>query len=302
VSETRTFAAANPRHIVVASAEPLVVVWVEDDAEVDGSPTERLRLWTAGDAEPRTLVARSALGEPTAACVGETAALVVPVRAERGWACRVVTCRRGRVGQSDAALLAGGEAPGRVTACRHAAGLFVVRELWSGGIVTLRAATVDFTGRDEGVALPVGPLSHARDPALGSASGGPWLVWLEAASPAARYAVKLWRVGGAAPAATVAADRGDRVGPPSVAAIGAADALVAWHTSRRPAGGTDLTRWLEVRLVRGGVSEVPLGRPLNRRWGALGEDQGLEYPLLFPRGPVGAGLVARSAHRHWVTA
>jgi len=54
-----------------------------------------------------------------------------------------------------------------------------------------------------------------------------------------------------------------------------------------------------VRSVVGHRIVAHRGRPLWRRWGALGEDQGLEYPVLAPQSGGRLSLIARSSHRHW---
>lgn len=299
---THLIESRNPRAITLGSGGAPTVLWAADEPGPDGSSREALVLWTAGVDAPAALISDAdAIGAPVAAALGDHAVVACAVR--RGGRDFELVAFRLRGGAPDGELeLARVGQPGRLAACPEGRGVLLCWESWDGIAVGLDGAWIGPGGevsRERARSLLRGAAGLARSPRLAWDGERAWLAWLRSPRRGARWSIALRALGGAAPDVTVARPGAGTIGGLDLAASGPGVLWIAWHTSRRPGRGPDLTRWVEVRALAAHRLHAPAGAPLRRRWGELGEDQGLEFPVLLPGPAGGVTLFARSAHRHW---
>lgn len=304
---THLIESRNPRAITLVPASPPSAVWVTDEPGHDGSSRETLLLGTASGGGPTPLIADAeAIGAPVAAACGDLAFVACAVCRAGGHAEIVAVRLSGSAPAGEIELAGAGRArPGSLAACPEGRGALVCWESWAeDGAVSLDGAWIGPGGevsRDRARSLlrGAGETGLARDPRLAWDGEQAWLAWLRSPRHGAPWEVAVRPLGCAAPDIVVARSGRGSLGGLDLAAAGRGLLWIAWHTSRRPGRGPDLTRWIEVRALAARRVLMPAGAPLRRRWGELGEDQGLEFPVLLPGPASGVTLFARSAHRHW---
>jgi hypothetical protein len=298
----------NPRAITLVPVAPPIAVWVTDpqgDApDARGAGQESLVLWSPGWPEPRALVAGAdAIGAPAAASCPDGAVIACPVCRDGGGArLEIFSVDGGGLTEQIPLDDASSSTPGRVSLCSLGQEVLACWAAWSGGAVSLDAAVIA-PGRGASCARGRGLLRDvpglARSPRLAWDGERPWLAWLRSPRRGAPWEISLRSLDRSAPDLAVARTRRGSLGGLDLAAAGPGVLWIAWHSDRRPGRGRDRSRWIEVRAVTGRRLLSPRGVPLRRRWGDLGEDQGLEFPVLIPMHEGGLVLLARSAHRHW---
>lgn len=295
----------NPRSITALSADPISFVWISDSEELDESsevhPKEVLNHWTADFEKPQTLIDDAkALGAPGCGGHEATSLLAIPVsRDGESYSLEVLCFARDKLGKVMRFDASSSVYLGDVSICRTENGFMICWERWTVSSVEIQMVEIS---RSMEILGPIRRLSLgalARSPRLTWDGAQPWLAWLSSRGKGAPWQVRLMELGRSRQRHRLIEECAFGVGGLELAASSPRRIWIAWHTDRRPARAADLTRWIEVRAVVGHVVKVPSGVPLWCRWGELGEDQGLEYPVFVRQSEGRLSLVARSSHRHW---
>ena len=290
----RTHASTNPRSVVGASGPEPLFAWVAWDGG-----EEQLLVWLPSLPEPVEVVRAQALGRPAACQFRGRAYVACAVDRGMGFEQRIHLLEGSQV-VSARSLSSPNSYPGEIALCQGAAdGVTACWEELTDEGVKIVSSRVDSNLAAEDVTV-VTPLGGAHlSPRLAWDGRRAWLGWLEGrrrGGPWTARVIDLARPN----------SHGYRVGR-SRHGIGglALDASpsgrlwLAWHTDRRPGREPDLTRWVEVVCLDSGQILVPRGSAPRAEWGKLGEDQGLEFPMLAARDDGTVTLLARSSHRWW---
>ncbi len=291
----RLIESPGARSIVGATGQNPLFAWITGDAH-----EEKLFVWRESMVAPSEVIRGTALGRPSVCCSGEWSYVACAVDRGRGFELLLFRLARDGAIEGPCPISEVRPWPGEVALCPSAKD--DVQACWEDHLhegVHLRSARVG-PELEVGEVLDITPRGGAHlSPRLVRDGERMCLAWLSGRSRSGPWHLRV--VDLARPRVPLFCSEPTAIGIGGLAASAARPGRLwlAWHTDRRPGRAPDLTRWIEVICIEQGKVHVPEGSPPRAEWGKLGEDQGLEFPMLVAHGDGGATLLARSSHRWW---
>lgn len=301
--DSQAIESRNPRGIVAAHGRSgLHILWIADrlDEDIDDANErpEILQILPPGEESPRALGEPArALGVPLLVSEGDSTLCLTPRLVEECWQLESRLLEEGTGAQLS--RFPSSVLPGRGSLVAGDDGFYAVYEVWSHRGPRALVFRVSRRGSLSVLEDEIPGDAWVRSPRLCASPARPWLVWLQSRSRGRSWSVCLKKLGENRVRRVATQVRRGRIEGLDALAQDDGHLWLAWHTNSGRGRRPDLTRWVEVVAIRGEKVLNTRGRPLDRRWGVLGEDQGLEFPSLIPQANRSVALIARSSHRFW---